>query len=225
MISKASYVEYATVPPMARRFAPLMVSTNAFNYFCYISHFCTAFVMILLFNKGSIQSKFRRIIGLTYEHTKNLALFVGLYKGTLVLLKKISKTQQKDIGLPVQHWHAAVAGFLGGYFVWGKYTSVNNQVVMYLLVRNIYAGFRLLAARDIAPFNNFSLKSHFPLIASVSWAIAMWIFEFEESVLQESLKTSMEFLYRESSQPSRRIDDYLPTPATALILALKWLGV
>nr|CCA15730.1 conserved hypothetical protein [Albugo laibachii Nc14] len=191
----------------------------------YISHLYKAFVMIFLFSKGTTQSKLRRIIGLTYEHTKNLALFVGLYKCTLVLLKKYTNARNKAVRLPAQHWHAALAGFLGGYFAWGKYTSVNNQVVMYLLARNIYACFRLLAARDIAPFNKFSLKTHFPLISSISWAMAMWLFESDESVLQESLKRSMDFIYRESSQSSQRIRDFLPTPATALVLAIRWFGV
>ena len=43
--------------------------------------------MTLLFGKGNLADKIRKIIQLTYEHTKNLALFVGVYKTALLSLR------------------------------------------------------------------------------------------------------------------------------------------
>ncbi|POM61839.1 Peroxisomal membrane protein, partial [Phytophthora palmivora] len=88
-----------------------------------------AMVMIFLFQKGSIRQKLRGVVRLTFEHSKNLALFVGVYKSVLAVLRAHQQTLGQhvttDVGKPGVHWHAAVAGGIGGYLVWGRYSSVN----------------------------------------------------------------------------------------------------
>ncbi|CEG50457.1 PXMP4, PMP24 [Plasmopara halstedii] len=46
-----------------------------------------AMVMIFLFHNGSFRKKIRDIVHLTFEHSKNLALFVGAYKSVLAALR------------------------------------------------------------------------------------------------------------------------------------------
>ncbi|RQM20697.1 hypothetical protein B5M09_010334 [Aphanomyces astaci] len=47
--------------------------------------------MVMLFQQRPLREKLRGIIKLTYEHTKNLAYFVGVYKGVLLLLKEAGR--------------------------------------------------------------------------------------------------------------------------------------
>lgn len=63
------------------------------------------------------------ILDLTFQHARNLACFVTLYKSCLLLQKYIKgKEHNAD---------AFVAGVIGGYIVFGKDTPVNNQVEYY----------------------------------------------------------------------------------------------
>jgi hypothetical protein len=43
--------------------------------------------MIFLFGSGSLRSKIRAIMSLTFQHARNLAAFVGIYKTTSGLLR------------------------------------------------------------------------------------------------------------------------------------------
>ena len=49
-------------------------------------------------------------------------------KGTHTLPKSMA-------GHPERPYHSLVAGFVGGYYVWGRYSSVNQQIVLYLTSR------------------------------------------------------------------------------------------
>jgi peroxisomal membrane protein 4 len=81
-----------------------------------------ALVMVMLFHQKSLRDKLRAIVKLTYEHTKNLAYFVGVYKSVLFLLKRVHNPHSKiDSALmksglnPIVPWHSAAAGAIGGY--------------------------------------------------------------------------------------------------------------
>ena len=45
------------------------------------------------------------------------------------------------------------------------------------------------------------LKYFYPVFASVVWGVVMFLFEYDKSVLQQSLVSSMEFIYKESDEP------------------------
>jgi peroxisomal membrane protein 4 len=62
------------------------------------------------------------ILEATFTHSKNLALFVFLYKSLTSLM---SWLQSEKIEL-----HSFVAAFVGGYIVFGRYNKVNEQVSM-----------------------------------------------------------------------------------------------
>ncbi|KUF92019.1 Serine/threonine-protein kinase AtPK2/AtPK19 [Phytophthora nicotianae] len=187
-----------------------------------------ALVMIFLFQKGSIRQKLRGIVRLTFEHSKNLALFVGVYKAVLAVLRAhqehaLGRHVSTGVGKPGAHWHAAVAGGIGGYLVWGRYSSVNFQIIMYLMSRVLISAVRLLAAKGYQPFAQHRFKHVYPLLATVVWASVMWLYENEPHTLHPSLLKSMQFLYDESCRWKDGLVEFLPSPATTAVFLLTWL--
>ncbi|EEY66272.1 uncharacterized protein PITG_03829 [Phytophthora infestans T30-4] len=187
-----------------------------------------ALVMIFLFQKGSIRQKLRGVVRLTFEHSKNLALFVGVYKSVLVVLRAhqehaLERHVGTGVGKPGAHWHAAVAGGIGGYLVWGRYSSVNFQIVMYLMSRVLISLVRMLAAKGYQPFAQHRFKHVYPLLATVVWASVMWLYENEPHSLHPSLLKSMQFLYDESCRWKDGLVEFLPSPVTTAVFLLTWL--
>jgi peroxisomal membrane protein 4 len=181
--------------------------------------------MIFLFQNGTLRQKLRGVVKLTFEHSKNLALFVGVYKTVLAVLrqnKQIVSPQSAitPVGKPAEHWHAAVAGAVGGYLVWGRYSGVNYQIVMYLLARIMIGIVRVLAKRGVKPFSNHKFDAVYPALATVTWGTVMWLYENEGSSLHASLRKSMEFLYDESCRWENGLSDFLPSPATTAVCVL-----
>lgn len=186
--------------------------------------------MLFLFHNGTLREKLRGVVRLTFEHSKNLALFVGVYKAVLALLRQNElslpgHSVSAIVGKPARHWHAAVAGGVGGYLVWGRYSSVNFQIVMYLLSRVVISVARVLAAKGYAPFAQHKFQHVYPLLAAGVWASVMWLFENEPATLHPSLRRSMEFLYDESCHWKDGLVEFLPSPATAAVLLLTWMHV
>lgn len=186
--------------------------------------------MIFLFQSGTLREKLRGVVRLTFEHTKNLALFVGVYKMVLAVMRQNKQiidpgSVTTPVGKPAAHWHAAVAGAVGGYLVWGRYSGVNYQIVMYLLARVMIAIVRVLAKRGVRPFSDHKFDAVYPALATVTWATVMWLYENEGSSLHASLRKSMEFLYDESCRWQNGVADFLPSPATAAVCLLTFLEV
>ncbi|KAI8620595.1 Tim17/Tim22/Tim23/Pmp24 family-domain-containing protein [Chytriomyces sp. MP71] len=145
-----------------------------------------ALVMTFLFGTGSPEEKFRRIFQATYQHSRNLALFVTTYKTLMVLQRRI---KGKEDG-----FDSFFAGLIGGYFVFGEDNNINQQINMYLLSR-VSIGLAKMAVNKgyvVAP------KHSFQIFAAVVWGIVMWQFRHERDVLQGSLQASMQFLYNDS---------------------------
>eukprot|EP00299_Pterocystis_sp_00344_P012908 c6259_g1_i1.p1 GENE.c6259_g1_i1~~c6259_g1_i1.p1 ORF type:complete len:186 (-),score=25.45 c6259_g1_i1:71-628(-) len=152
-----------------------------------------ALVMVGLFAEGSLQEKLSKILELTFTHARNLCCFVTLYKALLEVMRKITGKKSSS--------HSAVAGAIGGYLVFGTNSPVNQQINLYLLSRIIFAGVKLAASRNVVPAPEGSaLERHsFSMFAAVVWAVVMWMFEFQDNVLQPSLRKSMKFLYWDSN--------------------------
>lgn len=68
----------------------------------------------------SIMEMAKGILEATFTHSKNLACFVFVYK-TLTNLMAWFETHEKQ-------YQSFIAAFIGGYFVFGKYNKVNEQV-------------------------------------------------------------------------------------------------
>ena len=150
--------------------------------------FTHSLVMTLLFKEGSLYDKIKSIIELTLEHAINLGGFVFIYKLTCCILKNILKNDFKFINF--------IAGILGGFFIWARKTSVNQQIMLFLLSRNLLSGANIIC-------ENYNINiDGFPLTSMLVWGIVMFLFEHKPNSLQGSLLSSMKFIYKESDNYS-----------------------
>lgn len=109
-----------------------------------------------------------------------------------------------------------IAGLLGGYFVFGgrspksgKIPSVNQQIVIYVFARVVLALARL-AVKEGSPIalpvvsrepTSAAVRYYaWPIFASVSWGMVMWIFRHHPEDLQPSLRSSMSYIYLQSNE-------------------------
>ena len=124
------------------------------------------------------------------------------------------------VGYPQHSHHALIAGLIGGYTVWGQYTSINYQIVLYLFSRVLVALFQRLATtmakhqelqqqrnglHKINPISFITLQQLmkeriYSLSAAAVWGIVMFLFEDSPEFLQPSLRSSMDEIYRFSNR-------------------------
>jgi len=147
--------------------------------------FMHGIVMMILFRKGTWREAFKGVLENTWEHARNLGLYVFLYKSFVRILNKIRGKKSK--------YHSLLAGLVVGYFIFGNKTNINYQVVLYLLSRVIVGGVANLAKK----YKKDKIQAY-PWLTAFCWAIVMFLFDDDPSVLQASLKSSMDFLYKES---------------------------
>eukprot|EP01012_Entosiphon_sulcatum_P050139 TRINITY_DN68911_c0_g1_i1.p1 TRINITY_DN68911_c0_g1~~TRINITY_DN68911_c0_g1_i1.p1 ORF type:complete len:199 (-),score=23.94 TRINITY_DN68911_c0_g1_i1:14-610(-) len=147
-----------------------------------------ALVMTLLFRNGSLQDKATSIISATKQHAQNLGSFVLLFKAILYLLQFIEGKQSSS--------HAFLAGVIGGAVVFGSDNPVNMQINLYLLSRIILAGARIGVEKTGAS----PPKQSFRIFAALVWGIVMWQFYSHRHTLQDSLQSSMTYLYVDSER-------------------------
>ncbi|KAJ3220264.1 Peroxisomal membrane protein 4 [Dinochytrium kinnereticum] len=145
-----------------------------------------ALVMTFLFRGGTLAEKFRFIFKATYQHSRNLALFVTIYKSLMAALRHL-KGKEDDAD-------AFVAGLVGGYIIFGKDNNINQQIVLYLFSRIMMGIAKLSVKKGVIP----QPPHAFPIFAAVVWGIVMWLFRKERDVLQGSLQASMQYLYNDS---------------------------
>ena len=111
-------------------------------------------------------------------------------------------------GLPEHPYHAFLAGAIGGYCIWGKYSSVNYQLVLYLTSRIIVGCIKLAREKGLPPFSWKRLTFHnsYPYGAALIWGTVMMLFEEYPNVLHPSLRRSMDEIYRFGSFGSSSTD-------------------
>jgi peroxisomal membrane protein 4 len=146
-----------------------------------------ALVMTFMFRSGTLQSKIKDILLATYTHSKNLGLFVLIYKTITCLLRHF---RLKD-----DAWNAIIGGAVGGSLVFGTNTPINAQINMYVMSRVIFGLVNLATEMKILP----TFSSAYTLYSAAIWALVMVLFERRPAVLQRSLTTSMEYLYHNSN--------------------------
>lgn len=146
-------------------------------------------VMTLLFKRESLKDMSKSILEATFTHSKNLAMFVFLYKSFTSLLSWLQSEKVE--------FHSFIAAFVGGYFVFGKYNKVNEQINLYLLSRILYGLAKLGVKKGYIPKPK---QDTFPWFAAIVWGIVLWLFEYNQDTLQPSLKSSMTYLYHDSNK-------------------------
>ncbi|KAF9876492.1 hypothetical protein CkaCkLH20_05900 [Colletotrichum karsti] len=168
-----------------------------------------ALVMIFLFRSGTFRQKASLVFKATRTHARNLAKFATIYKGTMYLLKHYGPTPGKE-----GPYDSFFAGLLGGYLVFGgrsprtgKISSVNQQIVIYVFARVVLGLARLAVAPGkglpVVSREDLSAKISYyawPVFASTSWAMVMYLFRHHPADLQPSLRSSMNYIYVQSSE-------------------------
>lgn len=172
----------------------------------------------MLWGSGSLFERCRAVITLTIMHGRNLAAYAVLYKcvfnalaatgfgsrlqwtaGPLPLPEGASGAAQRHAPL-----RAAIAGAIGGYVVFNKDTTVNQQIILYLFSRACIGAAKTWTARRSEPCKGgtspcrgraFCHPRPWPLFAAACWAATMALWEFDKQHLQTGLVRSMDFIY------------------------------
>lgn len=156
-------------------------------------------VMAILFRKqGHIKEIAWEIFFNTYQHAKSLGLYVLGYKALVCLLTKLHKKTSKI--------HNLISGFVVGFLIFGmNKSSINYQIILYLLSR-VMVGI----VQRFAKKRKIGKMKFFPYLAMFCWASVLIIFENNQKVLQSSLASSLEFLFKNSEQPLKSWLELIP---------------
>jgi peroxisomal membrane protein 4 len=154
-------------------------------------------VMEILFGKSdNIVGKIKNIIRPTTEHALNLGKFALIYKSVVCILKRLFNSDNKIINF--------IAGVIGAFFVWKNKSNVNMQIMLYLLSRNILAISNIISEKYMPNF-----QYGFSITSILVWGIVMFLFENNPKALQNSLKSSMDFIYKDSDT-LKNWKDFIP---------------
>ena len=95
-------------------------------------------------------------------------------------------------------WHSFIGGVIGSFFLLYFKTdmSINRQVGYYLVSRVLEAFFLLGIKKGYFPDGTYFYTTY-----TLIWGVVMCLFELDGSILNKSLKSSMDFLYRDSDRP------------------------
>ena len=129
-----------------------------------------------------------------------MQISTGIEHGTVngPFRERRSITSTKEPGLPEHPYHAFLAGAAGGYIVWGRYSAVNYQLVLYLASRILVGCMKLASEKGVPPFSwkRLTFTKTYPWAAAGVWGMVMMLFEEYPETLHPSLKRSMDEIYR-----------------------------
>ncbi|RXK39877.1 peroxisomal membrane protein 4 [Tremella mesenterica] len=157
--------------------------------------------------------KIRSVFTATRTHAINLAKFVTLYKTFLLIQRRLNGGKERDLD-------TFIAGGLGGWWVFGERTAINEQIVLYVMSRTLFSLLpRLYSTHPPAPLNPVAPLSHplpnltspaanpppippaqlpFGVVAALSWAGVMYMFRHRAERIQPGMWSSMKYLYHDS---------------------------
>lgn len=110
-------------------------------------------------------------------------------------------------GHPEHAYHSFVAGAIGGFFVWGRFSAVNNQLLLYLTSR-------VLVGLWKRAYHGQSHPRAYQFASAAIWGLVMALWEESPHVLHPSLKSSMDEIYRYSFGSSFGADAEGSLPVT-----------
>ena len=158
---------------------------NGFYYGAKV-RFMHSIVISILFMKGSLIERFKRIVKLALEHGIRIGVFVGIYKTLITVLKR-----QRGGKHP---FHSILAGAVGGFIInLDGESAINQQITFYVFSRALIGGLKVMQDKGWIP--NFNISR---FLSILGWGLVMTIYDEDKSTLQYSLQTSMNFLYTES---------------------------
>lgn len=159
--------------------------------------FAHSIIMQLLFGKGTTYQKLQTAIKLSWQHGKNLGIFVFVYKVVQCALNQLTGRRR--------HIFAFFAGVISALIVWRERNSVNQQLCFYLIARVLQGLLQNARAGGYYP-----QASTFGYISVLFWGLVMLLFEYDKSKLQPSLSSSMTFLYHDSDAQPTNWRDFFP---------------
>lgn len=169
-----------------------------------------ALVMVLLFRRGPVWEKLKLVYKATRQHASNLARFAAIYKTCMLLLRLLNPDGRGKEG----PYDTFMSGLAGGYLVFGRgrgaASSVNQQIVIYVFARVVLALAKLslespqmtsatptptLWTQNLPPATKRRIQEHaWPVFASLSWAMVMYVFRWQPESIQPSLRSSMKYM-------------------------------
>lgn len=167
-----------------------------------------ALVMVFMFRSGSFREKVGLVLKATRQHATNLATFATIYKTAMLVLALLNPKKPGKEG----PYDTLIAGGLGGYYVFGRHAnSVKQQIVIYVFARVVLALAKLsiespamtsttptptLFTQRFSPATKARIQENaWPVFASLSWALVMYVFRWQPESIQSSLKSSMKYMY------------------------------
>jgi hypothetical protein len=157
--------------------------------------------------RDRFRSKALLVFKATRTHARNLGLFALVYKTAMLVLRSSSPTGKE------RHYDAFLSGLLGGYVVFGRtiHNSVSQQIVIYVFARVCLALAKLaVQPKGVGKIEGGGgdwgllgegetrqriVKNGWPVFASVSWAMVMYVFRWHPETIQSSLRSSMSYMW------------------------------
>ena len=112
----------------------------------------------------------------------------------LILVPPLSTTAVPP-GRPAHPWHALVAGAVGGYFVWGEWSALSHQVLLYISIRVLAGLGKLVVGDGDAATTVLPWRTQHRVAATIAWAAIMYLWETTPHVVQPSMRKSMDEIY------------------------------
>lgn len=162
--------------------------THGFSYGAKV-RFTHSLVMAILFSNETLLGKLLKILKNTKEHSFKLALYALIYKSVSCFLTQATNRQRS--------LYHGIAGLIAG-FVWFEDTPVNTQIAFYLLSRSLMAKCKFFYRNNYLPISKTLANNGVWLLNLIAWGMSLYLFELDSSVLQNSLTSSMVFLYKDS---------------------------
>lgn len=170
-----------------------------------------ALVMVFLFRSGTLREKLKLVFKATRAHATNLASFATIYKSCMLILRILNPIKPGKEG----PYDTFLSGLVGGYYVFGRgkagKSSVNQQIVIYVFARVMLALAKLsvespqmTATTPTPTFWTQKLdeetkrrirENAWPVFASLSWGLVMYVFRWQPESIQGSLRSSMKYMY------------------------------
>ncbi|KAL3803413.1 LOW QUALITY PROTEIN: hypothetical protein HJC23_009377, partial [Cyclotella cryptica] len=183
-----------------------LIAKLALEHASNLAAFAFSYKLILAALKA-VSQKIRQSSGSLKSTSLHHVMKEFLYfivDGPQILRKQCSSVDTISTpGIPEQPYHSFLAGAFGGYFVWGRYSGVNYQLLLYL--SHSSSIYQTGQRKGVWPFSSkrFMFPKVYPWAAAGIWGTVMMLFEEFPDVLHPSLKRSMDEIYRFNLSPSR----------------------
>ncbi|GEQ72534.1 hypothetical protein JCM33374_g6221 [Metschnikowia sp. JCM 33374] len=180
--------------------------------------FSHALVINLLYRAGPIKARLKQVLNATKEHSMVLAGFAIVYKSVVGLLNREQLLGQN------QSTAKFIAGAIAGWVVYSQHfgyfnPGITHQITLYCFSRVLMASCKILldlylqhrppslrVKGDTINFGDLSpgqVKKYkakiygksWKYFAVLTWALVMFIYDYQPQYLQSSLRHSMAYIY------------------------------